>query len=165
MAIDGALEAIKRLQGFYGKKLSPEALEFYLQDCRMAADNVLNAAVTYCLRTERTFPTPTVLKNYVVEARREMERAEHSGSVVRSFAGFARENRGDPECIKESKRLLARIALPAGDPMHLSGDMLVAEMRVMENAFAGRGWGKCASELEEDLRKSRAARREVGEEG
>jgi hypothetical protein len=64
--------------------------------------------------------------------------------------------RPDPECMKESMRILKRIELPHGHQFHLCGANLVREMLVMDKAFPGRGWGKNARELEADLKRDRA---------
>lgn len=151
---------VRRLAGFFGRKVTDDALGFYVQEFFMLPDNVFNAAVTECQRTEKSFPTPTVLKNYVIQVRTDMERKSRSRSSIQSWKDLARTNPDDPECIKESKRLLGRIALPHEHPMHLCGDLLVAEMRTMEVAFPGRGWAREASGLEQDLKKQAAARAE-----
>lgn len=153
MEIEIAISTMKRLQAFFGKKLSPEAFEAYIQEFKLWPDTVFRAAATKCQQNERTFPTINILKNYAVEVQREINERLQRRAKFKSFDDVIQNYPRDSEYLRESLRIFERMSLASGDPMKLRRMSLVDEMLLMDKTFPGYGWKLAADELKIYLEK------------
>lgn len=144
MKIETAKKAIALLQGFFNRKLSDDAVAFYVNHFRAVDDAVFVAAVNEACRAEKTLPTPRMLREYVITLQRRKQEFEQPTKSAQIFA----IKPGDSECVKESRGILRRMW-----EKNLWGEDLVDEMLHMEQSFPGRGWGREGRELQEQIKK------------
>jgi len=148
MKIETAKKAIARLQGFFHRKLTDDAVVFYANEFKRVDDDIFAAAVDEACRAEKSLPTSRLLKEYVAKLQRQKLKA----AQPTNFAEIFGSKPDDTECIRESRGVLRRM-----HQQDLWGDGLIAEMLLMEQAFPGRDWGKEARKLQAHLKKQRDA--------
>jgi hypothetical protein len=142
MRIETAKASITKLAGFFNRKLSEEAIGFYIHDFRAVDDLIFESAVDEACRAEKSFPTPRQLREYVAAA----QRAKYAERDAKRLSEIFTDRQNDSEVMTASRGVLRLIY-----KQNLYGADLVAEMRVMEKTFPGIGWRKAAAELEADL--------------
>jgi hypothetical protein len=143
---DTAKKSLAKLQGFFNRKLTDDSVAFYIAEFRFVDDEIFTEAIDEVCRAEKSLPTPRVLHQYVNAARRVKQQAEQPTTLATVFA--VKPN--DTECARESRGVLRRMY-----QQNLWGDDLVAEMLLMEQTFAGRGWGRQARTLKKHLERQR----------
>lgn len=131
------------MAGFFSKKLSAELMAFYAKDFKLTDDLVFERACEEVCRQERTFPTPHVLRNYVVEQMRRRDKEHRDPGAMARVTDFTPS---DPKAVAASRSLF-RQAYEG----KLRGHQLVAAMRKSEAACPGIGWGREADVLEKFL--------------
>jgi hypothetical protein len=105
MQIETAKKALAKLQGFFNRKLSDDAVAFYVAEFKAVDDDIFTAAVDEVCRAEKSLPTPRALREYVVAAQRRKYQAERPTTLAILFQGKP----DDSECMRESRGVLRRM--------------------------------------------------------
>ena len=147
-----AKAGLGKLTGFFNRKLTNDAVGFYVTEFRLVDDDVFQTAVDEACRAEKSFPTPRVLRDHINAAQRAKYASQYAHRVAEIFVNRPSDN----DLMKES-----RATLRAMYEHGLYGDALVSKMISMEKTFPGYGWGKQGESLRRLLARDRKARAEL----
>jgi len=146
-------EIIADLQDYFGRKMTDSQFRFYVSESLKINNGLLERAAKDCKRGEKLFPTLKVIEGYVAQVR------EWASATTTTATHLPQLKPSEPECIKEGFRLLA---LAWRRPKTKEErDSLVAQCRMMDQVWPGRGWTEAAKQLQDWYAKPRNTYRPV----